>query len=55
MVPAKDGEDQLDQSYEKLRNITWRQGEKGNPPYNARRDGQLDWLRLARELASKTR
>ena len=39
----KDGEDQLDQSHEKRRSITWSQVGKEHPPYCKTKGGWLDW------------
>jgi hypothetical protein len=38
-VLEKDGEDQLDGSCEKWRNITWSQGVKGHSTYNKNKEG----------------
>ena len=41
MVLEKDGEDQLDQSCEKLRNITWSQGGEKYPTRNKKIEASL--------------
>ena len=38
---------QLEKSREKCRNILFSQGGNGNPTYNKRVEGQIDWSHLA--------
>jgi hypothetical protein len=55
VVLEKDGDDLLDRSCEKWRSIIMSQRREDYPTINKKKEGWLDWLRLAYEMSCKTR